>query len=101
MELTLQQWQFAKDASGVKAEFPTAIRIENTLLSVARLSGGAKINGETYLYVNPLDTESGRRADLVVHERLAEWAERNMGADRCERKARRIDLHALQGELFR
>ena len=102
MELTLQQWADAAKVSGIHTNvFPGAIRIENTMLSVARLSGGARLNGVVYLYVNPVDERTMQRVDLIVHADLAAWAKKNMNADALSDKPKRVPLDKQHGELFK
>lgn len=102
MELTLQQWQFALDNCGIpRGKYNLAFRIENTMMSVAKYAGGMRLDGELYLYVNPVNTaDNCNRVDLVVREDLVKWAMKNMGADSVSDKPKRVPFSAIQGELF-
>lgn len=100
MELTLQQWADAVRVSGIRTkDFAGAIRIENTVLSVAKHAGGARLNGELYLYVNPVDERTMKRVDLIVCKPLLEWAQNNMGMHAVSDKPKRVPL-ARQMELL-
>lgn len=102
MEMTLQQWHFAVLNCGLKprGDFALAMRIENTILSVARHTGGIILNGDKYLYVNPYDTQAKVRVEIVVREDVIRWANAHMGADAVSNRPRPVPL-AQQFELFK
>lgn len=88
----------AVNANGMDWVRP-AMRIENTMLSVAKYAGGAKINGVLFLYVNPIDERTFKRVDLIVCERLLDWAQKNMGMNRVSKDPKRVPI-AKQMELL-
>lgn len=106
MELTLQQWEIAMRTSGISVNtkemewLRPAMRIENTMLSVAKYAGGAKINGILFLYVNPVDERTFERVDLIVCERLLDWAQKNMGMHHVSKDPKPVPL-TKQMELFK
>lgn len=106
MELTLQQWETAMRTSGISVKtkemewLRPAMRIENTMLSVAKYAGGAKINGILFLYVHPIDERTFERVDLIVCERLLDWAQKNMGMHHVSKDPKPVPL-TKQMELFK
>lgn len=88
--LTVDDWQGLMDkymqaapAEARTKAAPYAIRIENTMFSVARYSGGMTYNGEHYVYCEAFDHKQPRHADgspyvawLMVREDFFLWAQK-------------------------
>lgn len=91
--LTIIDWEALKERfmSELKPDLstPVAIRIENTMFTSARYSGGMKYNGETYTYLEPVIPGKPANLDgspyvawLMVRDDFLKWVTRQK---RCEK----------------
>lgn len=75
-ELTITDWQelltrYRKEHPGVEGNL--AMRIENTMFSIARFYGGMVLDGHTYTYFEPRIPGTDEVAWLVVRDDFLRW----------------------------
>ena len=95
-ELDIDGWQ--KLVNQFRAAHPdakpgAAIRIENTMLSTARYSGGMVYDGDQYFYFEPIDPRQPKNADgtpyvawLMVRMDFLQWATKELKRQAKEKK---------------